>query len=189
MSDRYKSSVGSRRSSSTRRKASRHHTSSGSGRSSIAVSEKDGSSSSGSGSEDGMSIPRPRKTRRRDPSYSSHHPHDRKQRHRHRPKALPAPLEEDEKASSDRQRLMQVAIREDYAVQTVPRRASRSVSSTAEQVYDHRPLSRRSRSRHPKAQGAQQGTRAANGAEHGYLVGAVLFILSMLICCGGTDES
>lgn len=193
MGDLQKPPAGFRRRSSTREKASRrYHASSESELSSATVTEKDsdidGSSSCG---ESGDSTAKPRKTRRHDSSHSAR-PHDRKQRHRHRPKALPAPLEEDGKTSSERQRHMQVAIREDYTVQAVPRaqqRLRRSKSSAGEQVYDHRPLSHYSRSRYYEHRGAQRDGRAANDPKDGFFVGALLFITSLVICCGGIDEA
>lgn len=86
---------------------------------------------------------------------------------------------------------MELAIREDYPVQMVPHAVvprARSLSSDVEQVYDHRPrpLSRRNRKR--DAERHQPSPVQANDSDKGIFVAAVVFMMSLVICCSGLDD-
>lgn len=90
--------------------------------------------------------------------------------------------------------MMAVAVRDEYTVQTVPRVYSRDgdyPSSDEEQVYDHRPprpVSRRGGGQFAPSQSQQQQQRANGSAEQGFLMAAAMVALSLVVCCGETDE-
>lgn len=118
-------------------------------------------------------------------SHSSHHRHRKHRRSHHQRKALPAPDEEDEKLGYP----TTVAIREEYPVQTIPRSRERALSPDDEEVYDHRPrpLSRRHGSRYPERRRGQGESQGVNNADRGFVMAAVMVLVSLFICMGEAD--
>lgn len=122
-----------------------------------------------------------------DDSRHSHgsHRHRKHRRSHHQRKALPAPDEEDEKLGYP----TTLAIREEYPVQTIPRSRERALSPDEEQVYDHRPrpLSRRHGSRYPERHRRQSESQGVNHADRGFVMAAVMVLVSLFICMGEAD--
>ncbi|POS80672.1 hypothetical protein DHEL01_v200919 [Diaporthe helianthi] len=127
---------------------------------------------------------------RRDPSHRSHSQwnHERNHRHRHhRRQELLGPAEDDEKP---REGGMAVAIREEYAVQTVPRVHHPHADDSAdeeEEVYDHRPKPVSHRS-HSHVGVSTSGRRQASNADKGFFMAAAALAVSLIICCDDADN-
>lgn len=184
------------------RKKPRYESSSDDGHSAV-CSEKDGDSDSGgsyipasTASSRRRSSSRPQhhhhshQSHHRDPSHRSHSQrnHERSHRHSHRrrQKLLGPAEDEDEKP---RDGGMALAVREEYAVQTVPRAHHHHAddSDDEEEVYDHRPkpISHRGHSHVSVGRG---GRRQANDADKGFFMAAAALAVSLIICCGDADN-
>lgn len=130
--------------------------------------------------------------RHRAVSRSSRHTHSHTDRHHHhhrrrhdRKALLPAP---DERKKDPGETT--VALRETRPEQTLTRRrrapsSSSLLLSDGEEVYDHRPLSRQTRSRYPAHQQPQQARTATR--EQGFLMGAAMVIVGLFVCFAEAD--
>ncbi|KAJ4389963.1 hypothetical protein N0V93_007436 [Gnomoniopsis smithogilvyi] len=198
MADRYRSPASSR--GGSRKKRRFHYKNNPEAKGDSDIDSRSSISSNRSSSSSSTCVPvlspssidsstRPRHTDDRhwdDDSRRSQSSRRRRKHHRHHGrKALPAPDEEDEKPGYS----TTVAIRDEYPVQTVPRRRQRDLSPDEEEVYDYRPrpLSRRHGTRYPERRRGHSESQGANNADRGFLMAAVMVIVSLFICIGEAD--
>lgn len=190
------------------RKKPRYESTSDDGHSAV-YSDKDGDSDSGR-----SYIPASTASSRRRSSSRSHHNqnhqnhhsdhshrshsqrnHQRSHRHsHHRRQKLLGPAEDDDDDEKPRDGTA-LAVRQEYAVQTVPRahhrHADGSDDDDDEEVYDHRPkpVSHRSHSHvGVSSGGGRRGAAQASDAGKGFFMAAAALAVSFIICCGDADN-